>query len=128
MLNCVWNMFCSTGTVCSAGSEMISEGIMKSFHDWMKAKIPTVAHIGPSSGRIRRQNTRQVPAPSIRIDSSSSSGMVRRNAVNSSVLNAIAKATCRIATPRGLSSPRIPVSWICGSATTGNGMNIAASR
>ena len=31
-------------------------------------------------------------------------------------------------TPPGLARPTSPVNWICGSATTGNGMNIAASR
>src|SRR5699024_6356869 len=51
-----------------------------------------------------------------------------RNAVNSRVLNERANTMCRIATPMGLSSPTMPVSFTCGSATTGNGMNIAASR
>ena len=60
--------------------------------------------------------------------SSSSIGIDRRNAVNSSTLKLNWNMVARMITPNGLSSPTQPVSWICGSATTGNGMNIAASR
>ncbi len=107
---------------------MISDGIMKSFHEARKAKIPTVALIGASSGKISRQNVWPVVAPSMRALSSSSSGIERRNAVNSRMLNESWNMMCRIVTPTGLASPVRPVSWICGSATTGNGRNIAARR
>src|SRR5690625_6924088 len=82
---------------------------MKSFHEARNAKIPTVADIGASSGKISRTNTCQVLAPSTRIDSSSEIGIDRRNAVNSRVLNERANTMCRIATPMGLSSPTMPV-------------------
>ena len=78
---------------------MISEGIMKSFHELRKAKMHTVAAMGERSGKISLQNVCHVLAPSIRIDSSSSSGIERRNVLNSSMLNASPNTMCRIATP-----------------------------
>ena len=41
----------------SAGSEMMSEGIMKSFQEARKEKMPTVALIGARSGKTIRQKT-----------------------------------------------------------------------
>ncbi len=107
---------------------MISDGIMKSFHAYRNAKIPTVALIGARSGKISRQNVCQADAPSMRALSSSPIGIERRKAVNSSTLKLSWNIVARSTTPTGLSSPTRPVSWICGSATTGNGMNMAASR
>ncbi len=74
------------------------------------------------------QKVCHVVAPSMRALSSSSIGIDRRKAVNSSTLKLSWNIVARMITPSGLSSPTRPVSWICGSATTGNGMNIAASR
>ena len=48
--------------------------------------MPTVALIGASSGKISCQKVCHVDAPSMRALSSSSIGIERRNAVNSSTL------------------------------------------
>ena len=50
------------------------------------------------------------------------------NAVDSCTLNDSWNITCSMATPTGLSSPTIPVSFTCQSARTGNGRSIGASR
>src|SRR5699024_12448926 len=94
---------------------------MKSFHEARNAKIPTVADIGASSGKISRTNTRQVLAPSTRIDSSSEIGSDRRNAGNSRGGNERANTMGRIATPVGVSRPTVPVRVTCGRATTEHG-------
>ena len=107
---------------------MISDGIMKSFHEARNAKMPTVALIGASSGKISFQNVCQVEAPSMRALSSSSMGIERRNAVKSSTLKLSWNMMCSRVTPAGLSRLVMPVSRICARASTGNGMNIAASR
>jgi hypothetical protein len=65
--------------------------------------MPTVALIGPSSGKMIRQNVCQVLAPSMRALSSSSSGIDRRNAVNSSTLKLSWNIVARMITPNGLS-------------------------
>jgi hypothetical protein len=54
--------------------------------------------------------------------------MERRKAEYSSTLNDSPKRMCRMATPAGLARYAMDVSLIWGSAMTGNGMNIAASR
>jgi hypothetical protein len=61
-----------TGRVCNCGFAVMSEGIMKSFQEARKAKIPTVAFIGASSGKISLQKVCQVVAPSRRALSSNS--------------------------------------------------------
>ena len=74
------------------------------------------------------QKVCHVLAPSMRALSSSSNGIERRNAVNSSTLKLSWNMVARMITPAGLASPTSPVSCTCGRATTGNGMNMAASR
>ena len=66
--------------------------------------------------------------PSSRALSSSSTGMDRMKAEKSSTLKARLNMMCRIPTPNGLPRPIEAMSLTCGSATTGNGMNMAASR
>ena len=84
---------------------MISDGIMKSFHEARNAKMPTVALIGASSGKISCQNVCHVVAPSMRALSSSSSGIERRNAVNSSTLKLSWNMMCRMVTPDRVVEP-----------------------
>ncbi len=101
---------------------------MKSFHEAKNAKMPTVALIGANNGKIRVQNVCQVVAPSMRALSSSSAGIDLRNAVNNRTLKLNWNTMWRRVTPHGLSRWASPVSWIWGSATTGNGMKRAARR
>ena len=101
---------------------------MKSFQDCRKAKMPTVAAIGVSSGSTIFRKVCRVVQPSIRALSSSSTGMDRMKAEKSSTLKASWNMMCRIPTPNGLARPIAAMSLTCGSATTGNGRNRAASR
>ncbi len=101
---------------------------MKSFQDCRKAKMPTVALIGASSGSTTLRKVCQVVQPSSRALSSSSTGMPRMKAEKSSTLNARLNKMCRIAPPNGLARPMAAMSLTCGSATTGNGMNRAIIR
>src|SRR5579864_6689027 len=48
VVNWSWNRYWTTGRVCNFGFAVISRGIMKSFQDCRKAKMPTVAAIGAS--------------------------------------------------------------------------------
>ena len=50
---------------------------MKSFHAQTQVRMPTVAFIGASSGKMTVQNTPHVDAPSTRAASSSSMGIER---------------------------------------------------
>ena len=50
---------------------------MKSFHAHTQVRMPTVAFIGVSSGKMICRNTRHVDAPSTRAASSSSIGIDR---------------------------------------------------
>ena len=61
----------------SPGRSGSTSGRMKSFHAHTQVRMPTVAFIGTSSGKITFQNTRQVDAPSMRAASSSSIGIDR---------------------------------------------------
>src|SRR6202035_252434 len=88
VVNWLWNRYWVTGRVWYFGFAVISCGIMKSFQDCRKAKMPTVAGIGASSGRTTLRYTVNVLAPSIRALSSSSSGMDRMKAEKSSTLKA----------------------------------------
>jgi hypothetical protein len=78
----------------------MSCGIMKSFQDCRKAKMPTVALIGASSGSTIFRKVCQVVQPSIRALSSNSTGMDRMKAEKSSTLKASENMMCRSATPR----------------------------
>ena len=72
---------------------------MKSFQEARNAKMPTVALMGASSGKISCQNVCHVEAPSMRALSSSSAGIERRNAVNSNTVKLSWNMMCRSPTP-----------------------------
>ena len=87
---------------------MISDGIMKSFQEARKAKMPTVAFIGASSGKISLQKICQVVAPSSRALSSSSQRDRAQEGGEQQELNESSNMMCRIVTPTGLSRPAQP--------------------
>ena len=98
---------------------------VRSFDDLRNARRPIII---ASSGSTTLRKVCQVVQPSSRALSSSSTGMDRMKAEKSSTLKARLNMMCRIPTPNGLSRPIEAMSLTCGSATTGNGMNRAASR
>ena len=66
MVNWSWNRYWMTGRVCHFGFAVIRFGIMKSFQDCRKAKMPTVAAIGVSSGSTTFRKVCKVVQPSSR--------------------------------------------------------------
>lgn len=66
----------------------MTSGSRKSFQAHRQVRMPTVAFIGASSGKITRQKVPQVEAPSIAAASSSSRGIELMYAVKMKMLKA----------------------------------------
>ena len=75
MLNCPWKTYWARGSVALDWSVRMTKGSRKSFHAHRQVRIPTVAFIGDSSGKMTDQKIFQREAPSIAAASSSSSGI-----------------------------------------------------
>ena len=67
-------------------------GHRKSAHAALIARIDTTPRIGRDIGSTIDQNSRKVPAPSVRAASKISRGRLSKNRVTSSTLNALAPA------------------------------------
>src|ERR1700733_5258988 len=63
VVNWSWNRYWMTGRVCHFGFAVIRFGIMKSFQDCRKAKIPMVAFIGASRVSTTLRKVWQVELP-----------------------------------------------------------------
>ena len=75
-MNWLWKTYCTQRAASHlAGRETMTSGSRKSFHAHRQVRMPTVAFIGDSSGKMIFQNTVQVLAPSTIAASSSSRGI-----------------------------------------------------
>ena len=88
MLNCPWKTYWASGSVALVWSVRMTSGSRKSFQAHRQVRMPTVAFMGDSSGKMIRQKICQREAPSIAAASSSSSGIALMKEVYMRMLKA----------------------------------------
>ncbi len=106
-------------------------GQRKSAHAALMARIDTTPRIGFDIGRTIDQNSRKVPAPSVRAASKISCGMLSKKRITSSTLNALAPAGSHTAQNVLMSewpmSGGLRIVRYSGTSSTTAGMNRVAS-